>query len=819
MIESQAFGAQKMRTDGFSVDCSLTRIVVSYFACSLMLFIGSAVAAPGDTTLVDVAADGGWPNHESWSASISASGRFVAFESFASNLVPGDTNYTFRDVFLRDLQTHVTTLVSVDLDGGTGVSGESYSPSISEDARYVAFESGSENLVAQETSYGSDIFVRDVALGTTRLVSVAADGGGADSPSQTPAISGNGRYVVFQSYANNLVADDANYLPDVFVRDLQNHTTTRVSVAADGGAANSWSGSYDASGTPAISADGRYVAFVSYASNLVTGDSNGRKDVFLRDLQSHSTTLVSVAADGGPGNRDSWGASISEDGRYVAFVSEASNLVGGDPPNTLNAFVRDMHTGSTELVGLIGSTQPYVGPSLDRASISSNGRYVSFRSDYDVWVRDLLTGAFTLASVAAVDKTRYGRSSNSWISGDGHYVAFVSSADNLVAGDYCCTTNTFAHELDVPVSAADIGTVILPDLNGNSIEEVSVLRDDAVLEIRDGATGSLLRNFPALSTGYWPVAVKALPDSDGNGVPELGVLATRNSDGRAVVEIRNLTGDPAVRQVWFAANHTPLALAVVGDDADSNGVVELAVLSRRDSDWRGLVEVKNANGPTNPNSVWVGAGLTPLDLEIVPDADGNGTPEVAVLSRRDRDGRIVVEVKNAAGPTNPSSVWFMAGNTAIDLAVVADKDGNGIPEVAVLSKRDGDGRMVTEVKNARGPTNPSAVWFAAGHSGLALEALSDADGNAVPDVAVLSRRDSDGRILVEVKNAAGATNPRSLWYPPGHTAWDLAILDDVDGNGTQEASVLMPRDSDGRILIESRNTTGSQAPKDYWFSP
>jgi hypothetical protein len=274
-----------------------------------------------------------------------------------------------------------------------------------------------------------------------------------------------------------------------------------------------------------------------------------------------------------------------------------------------------------------------------------------------------------------------------------------------------------------------------------------------------------------------------------------------------------------VRQLWFAADHTPLSLAVINDDADNNGVVELAVLSRRDSDWRGLVEVKNAIGPTNPRSVWVGAGLTAVDLEIVPDADGNGVPEVAVLSRRESDGRIVVEVKNASGPTNPNAVWFMAGNTAIDFSVVADKDGNGVPEVAVLSKRDSDGRLVTEVKNAAGATNPSAVWFAAGHTGLSLQALGDADGNTIPEIAVLSRRDSDGRILVEVKNASGATNPRSLWYPVGFTAWDLEMLSDVDGDGVQEASVLMPRDSDGRILIESRNTAGRQAPKDYWFSP
>ena len=209
----------------------------------------------------------------------------------------------------------------------------------------------------------------------------------------------------------------------------------------------------------------------------------------------------------------------------------------------------------------------------------------------------------------------------------------------------------------------------------------------------------------------------------------------------------------------------------------------------------------------------------PRDLEIVEDADQNGVPEVAVLSSRNGDGRIVVEIKNAAGPTNPNSVWFMAGNTAIDLAVMPDKDGNTVPEVAVLSARSSDRRIVVEAKNAAGATNPTATWFAAGHTGLAVQPVADADGNGVPELAVLSRRDSDGRVLVEVKNAAGATNPNSLWYPVGTTPLALEILPDIDGSGAQEAGALLVRDSDGRILVERRNASGAQLPRDYWFSP
>jgi hypothetical protein len=339
------------------------------------------------------------------------------------------------------------------------------------------------------------------------------------------------------------------------------------------------------------------------------------------------------------------------------------------------------------------------------------------------------------------------------------------------------------------------------------------------VEIRSGSNGTLLGTVPFLAPSFVPLTATAMGDLDGDGAPEIAVLARRTSDGRGVVEIRNVTNAPLARQVWFAADHTPIAVAVIEGDADGNGVPEVTVLSRRNSDGRGLVEVKNAYGVTNPVSIWAGAGLTPLDLEVVNDADQNGVPEVAVLSSRDSDGRIVVEVKNAVGLTNPSAVWFMAGNSAIDLTVVSDADGNSVPEVAVLSRRNSDGRIVTEVKNASGPTNPTAVWFMAGQTGLAVEALGDADGNGVAELAVLSRRNSDGRVLVEVKNAAGATAPRSLWYPAGYAACGLTILPDLDSNGTEEAGVLLTRDSDGRIVVESRNAAGSQSPTDYWFSP
>ena len=371
-------------------------------------------------------------------------------------------------------------------------------------------------------------------------------------------------------------------------------------------------------------------------------------------------------------------------------------------------------------------------------------------------------------------------------------------------------------------------TVALPDINSNGNADLALIRSGSVVaEIRDGQAGALLNTLYFFGAGFTPVTGVALSDADGNGVSELAVLATRDSDSRMVVEIRNVSGTAAARQIWFEAGHSPVAMTAIDADADGNTIPELAVLSTRNSDMRVLVEIKNAFGATNPNALWPEPGLIPgdpgaytaSDIDVVPDADSNGVPEVAVLLTRNSDSRIVVDIKNAAGTINSHDVWFMAGNTAIDLTVVADKDANNIPEVAVLSSRDSDGRNVVQIKNAAGDTLSSNVWFAPGQTAKQVGAVSDADNNGVPEVAVGSVRDSDSRILVEVKNATGAANTNSIWYSSGFTAQGMAILNDADNNSINEIAVLMVRDSDSRILVQGRNAAGSVTPIDYWFSP
>lgn len=319
-----------------------------------------------DIWRVSVASDGTQANSSSWAPSISEDGRYVAFSSAANNLVPNDTNDT-SDVFVHDRQTAQTTLVSVASNGTQGNKG-SGRPSISADGRYVAFVSWANNLVLGDTNDLDDVFVHDRQTGITTRVSVASDGTEGNGESIFPTISGDGRYVAFISYADNLVSYDTNERNDVFVHDRVTGQTTLVSVASDGtqGDRDSYLDVMLSDAKIGISGDGRYVTFSSLATNLVVGGTDNSQ-VFVHDRQMGQTTIVSVSSDGTHGNESSWMPSISADGRYVVFQSWAKNLVAGGT-NGYHVFVHDREMGQTTHISPFSNQTPVstVATSMDR---------------------------------------------------------------------------------------------------------------------------------------------------------------------------------------------------------------------------------------------------------------------------------------------------------------------------------------------------------------------------------------------------------------------------------------------------------------------
>jgi Tol biopolymer transport system component len=362
----------------------------------------------------------------------------VAFQSDASNLVARDTNGV-SDVFVRDRLTEVTQRVSVG-PGGQQANRRSISPEISYNGRYVVFESRASNLVARDTNGVSDIFVRDRIAGVTRRVSVGPGGRQGNGGVFTKAISGNGRFVAFGSDATNLVPGDANRTTDVFVRDMLAKVTRRVSVGRGGREPNG------GSVFPELSWDGRYVAFVSDASNLVRRDTNDVNDVFVRDMATRKIRRVSLGTGGRQANSDSFGASISANGRFVAFMSEAPNLVRGDTNRAFDAFVRDRSTGVTRRVS-VGPGGRQGNSFSEFPELSANGRLVAFNSEAsnlvrgdtnnagDVFVRDRRAGVTRRVSVGPGGRQANGLSGDQAISADGRHIAFVSLATNLVPRD------------------------------------------------------------------------------------------------------------------------------------------------------------------------------------------------------------------------------------------------------------------------------------------------------------------------------------------------------------------------------------------------
>ena len=299
----------------------------------------------GTTSRVSVDTTGTEMNDESFDPSISGDGRYVAFWSWAKTLVEGDTN-NYPDVFVRDCQNNITTRVSVGTGDRQATGGQSTGPSISADGRYVAFDSAAKNLVDDDTNERSDVFVHDRQTGATTRVSVDSAGTQAiGGDSSGASISADGRYVAFYSTATNLVDDDINgTYSDVFVHDRQTGATTLASVDS--------SGTQDIGGHsqfPSISGDGRYVVFTSRASNLVGGDTNAAADILLHDRTTGATTRVSVDSDGAQaiGGESLGRPAISADGRYVAFQSLATNLVSGDGNGVSDVFVRDRQAGVT----------------------------------------------------------------------------------------------------------------------------------------------------------------------------------------------------------------------------------------------------------------------------------------------------------------------------------------------------------------------------------------------------------------------------------------------------------------------------------------
>ena len=388
--------------------------------------LGGDFTPPDRPVRVSVTPDGGQVGEGSHYPMLSADGRMVAFLSGASTLVEGDTNRR-GDAFVRDLVTGVTTRLEI-ASAVLGPDLGTWSSAMSAGGRFVAFAS-SITRGSPDGEGMNAIFVRDLRTGSTEVVSIASPSEESRGYCWVRGISEDGRFVAFVSDAKDLVEKDTNGARDVFVHDRETTTTSRVSVSSSGAESNGKSNWHD------ISGDGRLVVFWSDASNLVEGDTNGATDIFVHDRETGSTTRVSVSSAGEQGNGESLNPAISLDGRYVVFDSDASNLSPGDTDAQGDIFLRDLETGTTDLV----STGPAVaGLRAVLPSVSADGRYVVFEAGQDTGTRTLgLKNDLYAHDRRRRSTVKVANGGIIWshVSANGRVIAFGSRASNIVAGD------------------------------------------------------------------------------------------------------------------------------------------------------------------------------------------------------------------------------------------------------------------------------------------------------------------------------------------------------------------------------------------------
>ena len=387
---------------------------------------------------------------DSRNASVSDDGRYVAFHSQALDLV---AQPKCREdeicTYVHDRQTRETVMASVTPSGGAPNDSAAY-PSISGDGRYVAYQSQANNLVADDRGRHTDVFVYDRQTGVTELISRNPEGEPANRASGEPVLSSDGRFVLYNSAASDLVPGDRKWGSDIYRTDRVTGETIVVSLTPRGKRPHGDS-------TPdAMSADGRIAVYRSIADDIAPRDDNDTWDLFAYDTETGETEVVSRAVDGGTSDGNAGGASISDDGRFITFGSDGSDIVPPDLGGHSDVFLLDRVAGEITRVSVGADGAPANGPSV-KPTTSADGTEIAFGSlatdlgaggvddVSDVFVIDLVAGTIEIVTRGRGGSPPDNYSTYPFLSGDGSVVAWESEATNLVRGDRNGSNDVFAY--------------------------------------------------------------------------------------------------------------------------------------------------------------------------------------------------------------------------------------------------------------------------------------------------------------------------------------------------------------------------------------
>jgi YD repeat-containing protein len=718
---------------------------------------------------------------------ISADGRFIAFRSDATNLVPGVTGV--GHVYRHDSITGTTVLVSADESGTPANQGTWDNISMSDDGRLVAFSSWATNLISDDTNAERDAFVKDVATGSVTRVSVSSTGGQANNSSYGPVLSRSGRYVAFESLATNLVANDANAESDIFLHDQWTGTTTLVSVSTSGVQANDSSGGF----RWAVSDEGPVVAFSSWASNLTPTQGGTATKVFVRDVGAGTTTQVSVNSAGVPPSYgDSDYPDISSDGRYVAFHSYADGLVPEDVNGRQDVFVHDTMAQTTSWVSVDATGTPASArnPASFAPTITGNGRYVAFSSnatnwvvgasDYQIYVKDTATGTLTLASVATDGTFANGPSGTAALSADARAVAFFSLASNLVAGDTNGAADVFRRGVADWITRSPAELYGVRRAGGYAEDPVNTATGnltDAVVDLDYPVSGlELRRTYNSLDTTSGPLGpgwVHSFASALSHH-PATGDVVLRDFDGRLVTFRAQETGGYARPEELFGDLNRRLdgSWFIAYDDGrteefDAGG----RLVERRDWDGQSVTLAYSGSvltGATHSAGYsWTAGYDASGRLVAVTSSDGR-----AVAYTYGTNGALAT-VTDAAG-----GVTTYASDVSGRITSVVDPDG--MPVVA--STFDDRGRVATQ-------TTPSGDTVAFSYDDATGRTTVTRQGSGA---ATVYAHDPDGR-LIAVTDAHGAVLAKSY-----DAAGNLVAVTDRRGGALSQAF-----DARGNLLSRS----------------
>jgi Tol biopolymer transport system component len=686
---------------------------------------------------------------------------------------------------------------------------------LSADGRYVVFLSDATNFVPGDTNGLADIFVRDQKGGLIRRVNTSSSGEQANGTCADPAISANGRYVAFNSLANNLVPDDTNNVRDVFLKDLATGSTVRVSVHSDGSQATV---DNEFSGMPlSISADGRFVAFLTFA-RLLPRDTNIHSDVYVKDMQTGELDLVSTASDETLANFRNNMPAISPDGRYVAFASQASNFVPEDTTITLDIYLKDRVTRSIRLVSSNAAGTSGGDNGSFRPVVSSGGRYVAFMSiahnlitpdiNYtDIYVKDMQTGAIERANTTASGVTESNDADLPSISADGRYVAFQSKY-------YAPAPNAMTR---IYVKDRQSGALMRGDRLSTGVFQTSGIS----LAPAISADGRFV-SFHSASTGFVTGDVNGLADVHvhdlNTGLNQRAALPGGVAADGASAEA-SLSRDG--RYVVFASAATNLM-----EDAVGGRQVfihdRIAKTTQRMSRGNGWGNADSDSPIVSANGQWIAYRSAASNLV---NNDTNGKPDVFLIHRTGVSPlRLSVSGSNVQtttgtilGPVTVNADGVLTVFRASDTTLVAG-DTNGFEDV-FLHNRVSFGTSLVSA-NAAGVTgnghsthsiisdNGARVAF----TSLATNLLAS-DDNGVADIYV--KQLADGSVLRASSDAAGvlgngASSEPSLSSNGRYVAFVSAASNLVAGDDNGRNDIFVKDLTTGSIVRANLSSAGQQ---------